>query len=81
MVRHRTPFESEATPSNQPAAGEVHCARRARLFDPKNYNLKEQSRCILRDRKSKIKRRIYASNQGMIDPVKMDSRERLFIKE
>jgi hypothetical protein len=24
----------------------------------------------------KIKRRIYASNQGMIDPVKMDTKER-----
>jgi hypothetical protein len=29
----------------------------------------------------KIKRRIYASNQGMIDPVKIDTRERLLIKE
>jgi hypothetical protein len=27
----------------------VHCARRARLFDPKNYNLKEQSRFVIID--------------------------------
>jgi hypothetical protein len=79
VVCHRTPFESEATQWNLPAAGEVHCARRARLFDPKNYNLKEQSRCMTSNKK--IKRRIYASNQGMIDPVKMETLERLLIKE
>jgi hypothetical protein len=36
--RIRVRFESEATPSTQPAAGGVRRARRARMFGPKNKN-------------------------------------------
>jgi hypothetical protein len=38
VVRQRIRFESEATPSSQPAPGGVQRARRARMFDPKNKN-------------------------------------------